>query len=102
MFSAGMVRTATVAGPGPALAKWCTVPGGTRTVSPGPAISRRPPTRNLICPASTVKHSSCSGWAWLLGTRPPGASTSSHSSTPAGRIRRRADRDLLAAERVRR
>ena len=61
ILSAGLVRTATLAGPGPALAKWCTVPGGTRTVSPGPAITRRPPTRNRICPASTVKHSSCPG-----------------------------------------
>ena len=50
-------------------------------MSPGPAITRRLPTRNLIRPASTVKDSSCRGWAWLLGTRPPGARSSSHSST---------------------
>jgi hypothetical protein len=61
MLSAGAVCTATLAGIRPALAKWCIVPGGIRTVSPGPAITRRPATRNLIWPASTVKHSSCSG-----------------------------------------
>src|SRR5450755_3740861 len=81
MLSAGLVCTATRAARDPALAKWCTVPGGIRTVSPGPAVTRRPPTRNFSCPSSTVKHSSCSGWAWLLGTRPPGASTSSQSSS---------------------
>ena len=36
MLSAGLVCTATWAGRLPALAKWCTVPGGIRTVSPGP------------------------------------------------------------------
>src|ERR1700728_337974 len=81
MLSAGQGCTATLAGRGPAFAKWCTVAGGTSTVSPGPAVIRRPPTRNRIRPSSTVKHSSCSGWAWLLGTRPPGASRSSHSRT---------------------
>ena len=38
MSSAGLVCTATRAGWCDALAKRCTVPGATRTVSPGPAM----------------------------------------------------------------
>jgi len=77
--SAGLVSTATRAGPGPALAKLCTVPAGTASVWPAVRITARPRIRNRIAPPSTVKRSSCSGCAWGPGTRPPGARNSSHT-----------------------
>ena len=39
-------------------------------MSPGPATTRRPPTRNLIRPASTVKDSSCGQLGPEQGTEP--------------------------------
>jgi hypothetical protein len=80
VHSAGVLSTLTCTGILPGLAKWCTAPGGTATTSPGPASSRRRSTLNLIVPSSTVNRSSCSGWLWLFGTRPPGASTRSQTS----------------------
>ena len=86
MLSAGLVCTATLAG---SAGVGEVVHGAGRDPHrvAGPAVIRRPPTRNRIRPASTVKHSSCSGWAWLLGTCPPGASRapSQHAGRRAAR-----------------
>ncbi len=51
-------------------------------MSPGPASTLRPSTRNCTRPARTWKRSSWEGWRWLLGTWPPGERYRSQASVP--------------------
>ena len=81
MSSAGTTSTRQRAVESPPLAKRCTRPAGTTTVSPASATIRRRPMRNFIVPSSTWKRSSCSGCTCAPGTWPSGERASSNSSS---------------------